>query len=198
MPAIWQKMIEVVDPTLPRRPYDANAGDRSMVIDKNGVARLVRKNYTAAQEDAQRYQRKKEGEARMQTGYEDISGAAPPAAGGAGPMPPAAQGAKVQDTSWLPGLLQQYAADIPLRLSLDRNAPVVTPEMLAPTDERLAQMDQETREGLGRVFLSLVSKYYGDHTMAQAQLVGTGMRNFLPGQMVGYFNRLTGRSGGKQ
>ena len=98
-----------------------------------------------------------------------------------------------QAPDWLMGLQQKYTADIPMRMGLDPNSPVVTPEMLNPSDEELARLDQNQREGIGRVFLALVSRYNGDNTLQNALLYGTRIKGYIPTEMLEHFRKLTGR-----
>jgi len=186
----------MVDADLPKRPWNPNAGERSMVIDKNGIARTVMTNPYAAQEDAQRYQRVKQGEQLQQSGYSNTAGGSAAIGGAPSAAMPQEAGAAMpsgQAPDWLMGLQQKYTADIPMRMGLDPNSPVVTPEMLNPSDEELARLDQNQREGIGRVFLALVSRYNGDNTLQNALLYGTRIKGYIPTEMLEHFRKLTGR-----
>lgn len=183
----------MVDADLPKRPWNPNAGQRNMVIDKNGIARTVMTNPYGAQEDAQRYQRVKQGEELQQSGYSNTAGgsAAIGGAPSAGVPQEAAAMPSGQVPDWLMGLQQKYAADIPMRMGLDPNSPVVTPEMLAPSDEDLARLDQNQREGIGRVLLAVASKQYG--SLNDALLYGTRIKGYIPTMVLEHFRKLTGR-----
>ena len=198
----------MVDPTLPKRPHQV--GERRFIIDKNGVGRTVYVNPYQQQDDHERYVREKGAESPQEetpapapapaqappSGYEDYSGEEPPSnevAPAAPSTPPSASAAPQQKAySWLQPMLQKYAQDIPLKLSLAENAPVISPEMLAPDEARLQQMDIKTRQGLGRAFLVLASKYYGNHTLKNAFLEGTKIRGYIPNEMVSYYKWLIG------
>ena len=167
-----------------------------MVLDKNGVMRSVMTNPYAAQEDAQRYQRVKQGEQLQQSGYSNTTGGSAAIGGAPSAAPPQEVGAALpsgQTPDWLTGLQQKYAADIPMRMGLDPNSPVVTPEMLAPSDEDLARLDQNQREGIGRVLLALISRYNGENTLANAMLYGTRIKGYIPTEMLAQFKKITGR-----
>ena len=184
----------MVDSTLPRRPWNPNAGRREMVIDRNGIARNVLKNDHAAQEDAQRYQRVKQGEQLQQSGYSDTAGGSAAIGGAPSAAAPQEAGAAMpggQAPDWLMGLQQKYAADIPMRMGLDPNSPVVTPEMLAPSEEQLAQLDQNQREGIGRVLLAVASKQYG--SLKDAYLYRTQIKGYIPAKIFQYWKWLVGR-----
>jgi len=184
----------MVDPTLPKRAWNPNAGQREMVIDRNGVSRTVLKNPYAAQEDAQRYQREKQGEQLEQSGYSNTAGGSAAIGGAPSAALPQEAGAAMpsgQAPDWLMGLQQKYAADIPMRMGLDPNSPVVTPEMLNPSDEELARLDQNQREGIGRVFLAVVSKQYG--SLKDAYLYGTRVKGYLPAEILRHWQWLVGR-----
>ena len=189
----------MVDATLPKRPWDPHGGDWQIIIDKNGIARRTMVNNNAAQEDHQRYEREKNApQPPQQGGFSNVEGGSTALPGSAGAAPkeaPAATAAPDNGAEWLTGLIQKYAADIPMRMSLAPNAPVVTPEMLNPSDEQLAQLGPDQREGLGRVFLALVSRYYGNNTLQGVVLQGTRLTGYIPAAMKQHFMRLTGRGG---
>jgi len=188
----------MADPTLPNRPWEV--GQWELVIDKNGINRRVAKNPNPQLDDHMRYERDKnapEQMAKRESGYfDDTGGSTAVPEGSSGPAPPqekAASPPKPEDGEWLQAIVQRYANEAPMNLSLDKNAPVVTPEMLTPSEQELQQMDPDTREGIGRVFLAVASKYYGDHTLQQAVLYGTKIKGYVPGKVIQYFRWLTGR-----
>ena len=181
------------DPTLPRRPWEG--GDRQIQIDKNGIARAVYVNPNEKQEDSQRYERKKNFEKAQDSGYFDVSGATSRPGPLSGGVPPAQSPATSSSPvpNWLLAMKQRYASELPIHLSLDKNAPIVTPEMLVPTDEQLMQMDEDTREGIGRVFLTLAMRYYGDSSMRNAVLYGTRIKGLIPAQILAEYRHIVGR-----
>ena len=91
----------MVDADLPKRPWNPNAGERSMVIDKNGIARTVMTNPYAAQEDAQRYQRVKQGEQLQQSGYSNTAGGSAAIGGAPSAAMPQEAGAAMPSGPWL-------------------------------------------------------------------------------------------------
>jgi len=184
------------DPTLPRRPWEI--GQRELVIDRNGVSRAVYKNANPQLDDKMRHQREQNATNAMaktrSEGFVDDTGGSAAVPGSPGTMP-AEQPARVKpDTGeWLQAIVQRYSQEMPMGLTLDKNAQPVTPDMLMPTEQQLAQMDEETREGIGRVLLALITKYYGDNTLKQGMLYGSRISNYVPGKMVSYWRWIVGR-----
>ena len=185
------------DPTLPRRNWEV--GQRELVIDKNGVNRTVYRNANPELDDKMRHQREQNAPEMMAKaqggGFTDDTGGSTAVPGNPGSMPPE-QPAKVKpDTGeWLQAIVQRYSQEPPMGLNLDKQSQPVSPDMLTPTDQQLAQMDEDTREGIGRVFLALASKYYGEHTLKQGMLYGSRISGYVPGKMIKYFKWLTGRA----
>jgi len=184
------------DPTLPRRNWEV--GQRELVIDKNGVNRTVYRNANPQLDDKMRHQREQnapEMEAKTRSeGFVDDTGGSTAVPGNPGTMPEE-QPAKVKpDTGeWLQAIVQRYSSEPPMGISLDKNAQPVTPDMLTPTDQQLAQMDEETREGIARVFLALATKYYGMHNLEQGMLYGSRISGYVPAKLIKYFRWLAGR-----
>ena len=184
------------DPTLPRRPWET--GQMELRLDRNGVSRRVYVNANPQLDDKMRHQREQDAPENMaktrSEGFVDDTGGSLEVPGNPGSMPEE-QPAKVKpDTGeWLEAIIKRYSQEPPMGLSLDKNAQPVTPEMLAPSDEQLAQMDEDTREGIARVFLALATKYYGMHNLEQGMLYGSKISGYVPGRMVGYFRWLAGR-----
>jgi len=186
----------MVDPTLPQRPWQG--GERRMIIDRNGVARIVYSNPHQSQEDHQRYITGKQGEERKESGYSDVTGPTPQPSSVSSAMPPQPKAAKVDippQADWLIAIQQRYAADAPMRMALNVNAPVVTPEMLVLTDAQLAKLSHEERKSIARVFLSLASKYIGTKNLQQAYVSGSKVFNYLPRQIMDYYYRIVGIQG---
>ena len=186
----------MTDPTLPRRPWEV--GQRELRLDKNGISRFVFVNPNPQLDDKMRHQREQNAPDAMaktrSEGFTDDTGGSLDVPGNPGSMPPE-QPAKVKpDTGeWLQAIVQRYSSEPPMGMNLDKATQPVTPDMLTPTDQQLAQMDEDTREGIGRVFLALATKYYGEHTLKQGMLYGSRISGYVPGKMIQYFKWLTGR-----
>lgn len=179
-------MFFMANPHPAQRPWEA--GIPKFVTDRNGVTKKVYTNPYKKQEAALRQQAYSQHPGGDQFGEKRTTLDNPDA------MPvqaPPVQQAPL-DAQWMVTLQQRYAQDIPMRLSLKPGAPEVTPEMLNPTDEQLAQMTEDEREGIARVFLSLVAKYFADNSLQRATYIGQGIQGYIPAMMISHFNRLKG------